>query len=93
VLLYCAFRAYLLPVKAVIALEVPLMIFCLSFGLSMDYELFLLFRIQREYLEHGDNDRGLELVPGPPSDRRRPQKFRRRSSPIKDSPPSDISRS
>ncbi len=40
-----------------IALEVPMMIFCLSFGLSMDYELFLLFRIQREYLKHGDNDR------------------------------------
>ena len=42
---------------AAIALEVPLMIFCLSFGLSMDYELFLLFRIQREYLAHGDNQR------------------------------------
>jgi RND superfamily putative drug exporter len=91
-LLYLAFRSYLLPVKAVlanllaiaagygvvvamfqfgwlhglvglerpftsIALEIPLMIFCLSFGLSMDYELFLLFRIQREYLAHGDNDR------------------------------------
>ena len=26
------------------------MVFCLSFGLSMDYELFLLFRIQQEYL-------------------------------------------
>ena len=25
------------------------MVFCLSFGLSMDYELFLLFRIQQEY--------------------------------------------
>ena len=24
---------------------------------TMDYELFLLFRIQREYLERGDNDR------------------------------------
>jgi len=92
VLLYTAFRSYLLPVKAVvanllaiaagyglvvaifqfgwlhrliglegsfaaIALEVPLMIFCLSFGLSMDYELFLLFRIRREYLTSGDNDR------------------------------------
>jgi RND superfamily putative drug exporter len=91
-LLYTAFRSYLLPIKAVlanllaiaagyglvvaifqfgwlhgliglegsfaaIALEVPLMIFCLSFGLSMDYELFLLFRIRREYLRHGDNDR------------------------------------
>ena len=34
-----------------------MMIFCLSFGLSMDYELFLLFRIRREFLLHGDNDR------------------------------------
>ncbi len=42
---------------ASIPLEVPLMIFCLSFGLSMDYELFLLFRIQRQYALHGDNDR------------------------------------
>jgi uncharacterized membrane protein YdfJ with MMPL/SSD domain len=91
-LLFVAFRSYLLPLKAVaanmlaiaagygvvvaicqfgwlhslvglerpfssIALEIPLMIFCLSFGLSMDYELFLLFRIRREYLAHGDNDR------------------------------------
>jgi RND superfamily putative drug exporter len=40
-----------------IPLEVPMMVFCLSFGLSMDYELFLLFRIKREYdLDH-DNDR------------------------------------
>ncbi|MDE2296468.1 MAG: MMPL family transporter [Gammaproteobacteria bacterium] len=92
VLLFAAFRSYLLPIKAVaanllaigagygavvavfqfgwfgrlvglehpfgaIALEVPMMIFCLSFGLSMDYELFLLFRIRREYLVHGDNAR------------------------------------
>lgn len=92
VLLYAAFRSFLLPIKAVlanllaiaagfgavvaifqfgwlhglvglerpftsIALEIPLMIFCLSFGLSMDYELFLLFRIQKEYREQGDNDR------------------------------------
>ncbi|MDP9083725.1 MAG: MMPL family transporter [Pseudomonadota bacterium] len=92
VLLFSAFRSFVLPIKAVIAnfmaiaagygvvvaifqfgwlhglvglehpfasipLEVPLMIFCLSFGLSMDYELFLLFHIQREYLKHGDNNR------------------------------------
>ena len=92
VLLFAAFRSYLLPLKAVVAnsmaigagygvvvaifqfgwlhglvglehpfssipLEVPLMIFCLSFGLSMDYELFLLFRIQREYHKHCDNNR------------------------------------
>jgi len=40
-----------------IPLEVPMMIFCLSFGLSMDYELFLLFRIKREYAIDQDNKR------------------------------------
>ncbi|MDP9066687.1 MAG: MMPL family transporter [Pseudomonadota bacterium] len=40
-----------------IPLEVPMMVFCLSFGLSMDYELFLLFRIQCEYDIDADNDR------------------------------------
>jgi RND superfamily putative drug exporter len=92
VLLFAAFRSYLLPIKAVVTnlfavaagigavvavfqfgwcnglvglekpftaipLEVPMMVFCLSFGLSMDYELFLLFRIQREYSKDADNDR------------------------------------
>ena len=94
VLLFLAFRSYLLPLKAVlanllaigagygvvvaifqfgwmhtwiglerpfasVALEIPLMIFCLSFGLSMDYELFLLKRIQAEYARHGDNERAI----------------------------------
>jgi RND superfamily putative drug exporter len=40
-----------------IPLEVPMMVFCLSFGLSMDYELFLLFRIRREYLIDHNNNR------------------------------------
>jgi RND superfamily putative drug exporter len=40
-----------------IPLEVPMMVFCLSFGLSMDYELFLLFRIKRAYIAECDNDR------------------------------------
>jgi RND superfamily putative drug exporter len=91
-MLFAAFRSFLLPVKAVlmnllavaagmgavvavfqlgwlnglvglehpvstIPLEIPLMVFCLSFGLSMDYELFLLFRIQQEYYRDRDNDR------------------------------------
>jgi RND superfamily putative drug exporter len=91
-LLFLAFRSYLLPIKAVITnlsavaagigavvavfqfgwlngliglerpftaipLEVPIMVFCLSFGLSMDYELFLLFRIKHEYAVDHDNDR------------------------------------
>jgi putative drug exporter of the RND superfamily len=41
------------PVTAIPG-EIPLMVFCLSFGLSMDYELFLLFRVQREYLRDCD---------------------------------------
>ncbi|HEX4151129.1 MAG TPA: MMPL family transporter [Steroidobacteraceae bacterium] len=92
IMLFFAFRSYLLPVEAVlmnllavaagigavvavfqfgwlngivglerpfvsIPLEVPMMVFCLSFGLSMDYELFLLFRIKRAYAVEGDNDR------------------------------------
>jgi RND superfamily putative drug exporter len=36
-----------------------MMIFCLSFGLSMDYELFLLFQIEREYRRDRDNDRAV----------------------------------
>jgi putative drug exporter of the RND superfamily len=91
-MLFAAFRSFLLPIKAVlmnllavaagmgavvavfqfgwlnglvglehpvstIPLEIPLMVFCLSFGLSMDYELFLLFRIQHEYYRDRDNDR------------------------------------
>jgi len=40
-----------------IPLEVPIMVFCLSFGLSMDYELFLLFQIQHEFDIDGNNDR------------------------------------
>jgi putative drug exporter of the RND superfamily len=40
-----------------IPLEIPLMVFCLSFGLSMDYELFLLFRIQQEYAHDQNNNR------------------------------------
>jgi RND superfamily putative drug exporter len=42
------------------------MVFCLSFGLSMDYELFLLFRIQQEYARDQNNERatveGLTVV-------------------------------
>ena len=34
---------------------VPILLFCSVFGLSMDYELFLLSRIQEEYQRTGDN--------------------------------------
>jgi putative drug exporter of the RND superfamily len=34
---------------------VPIMMFAILFGLSMDYEVFLLSRVREEYVEHGDN--------------------------------------
>ncbi len=35
---------------------IPLMLFAILFGLSMDYEVFLLSRVREEYLKSGDND-------------------------------------
>ena len=37
-----------------IPLTVPLMVFCFSFGISMDYEVFLLSAIKREYRRSGN---------------------------------------
>jgi RND superfamily putative drug exporter len=41
---------------------VPMIMFAILFGLSMDYEVFLLSRIREEYLRHGDN--GLAVADG-----------------------------
>ena len=38
---------------------IPLMLAAIVFGLSMDYEVFLLSRIQEEYRAHGDNSRSI----------------------------------
>ena len=38
-----------------IASFVPVMMFAILFGLSMDYEVFLLSRIREEYLKSGDS--------------------------------------
>ncbi|HET8661639.1 MAG TPA: MMPL family transporter [Micromonosporaceae bacterium] len=38
---------------------VPLLMFCVAFGLSMDYEVFVLARIREEYLRTGDNTRAV----------------------------------
>ena len=35
---------------------IPMFMFALLFGLSMDYEVFLLSRVREEYLVTGDND-------------------------------------
>jgi RND superfamily putative drug exporter len=34
---------------------IPILLFCVLFGLSMDYEVFLLSRIREEWLESKDN--------------------------------------
>ncbi|GAB2913755.1 MMPL family transporter [Nonomuraea fastidiosa] len=38
---------------------VPLMLFAVLFGLSMDYEVFLLTAVRQSYLRHGDNARAV----------------------------------
>jgi RND superfamily putative drug exporter len=43
------------PPLAAIPPVVPLLMFCLSFGLSMDYEVFLLRAVQRRWRQSGDN--------------------------------------
>ena len=37
-------------------LTTPILMFCIAFGLSMDYEVFLLSRIKEEYDRTGDNE-------------------------------------
>jgi len=37
----------------------PVMMFAVLFGLSMDYEVFLLSRMREEYLSHGETDRAI----------------------------------
>jgi RND superfamily putative drug exporter len=39
----------------------PILMFCLSFGMSMDYEVFLLSRIREEWLTSGDNQHAVAV--------------------------------
>ncbi|WP_431028277.1 MMPL family transporter [Lysinibacillus sp. LZ02] len=41
--------------EVTIALIIPVIVFCLVFGLSMDYEVFLISRIQEEYEKGAEN--------------------------------------
>jgi len=43
----------------VIPTTVPIVIFSILFGLSRDYEIFLISRIRSLFLENGDNDRSI----------------------------------
>ena len=38
---------------------IPMFMFAILFGLSMDYEVFLLSRVREEYLRTGDNTRAV----------------------------------
>lgn len=49
------------PLQA-IPRTIPIIIFCITFGLSMDYEVFLLSRIRESFATHGDN--GLAVAEG-----------------------------
>jgi RND superfamily putative drug exporter len=42
-------------------LTTPILMFCVAFGLSMDYEVFLLSRIREEYARTGDNRAAVPL--------------------------------
>ena len=41
--------------------SMPILMFCIAFGLSMDYEVFLLSRIKEEYDRTGDNTLAVQL--------------------------------
>ena len=40
---------------------IPILMFCIAFGLSMDYEVFLLSRIKEEHDRSGDNTRAVAI--------------------------------
>ena len=57
-----------------IAASTPILMFCIAFGLSMDYEVFLLSRIKEEHDRTGDNTRSVADRPRA----HRPHRHRRR---------------
>jgi putative drug exporter of the RND superfamily len=44
-----------------LSLDMPILMFCVAFGLSMDYEVFLLSRIKEEYERTGDNEHSVAV--------------------------------
>ena len=48
------------PASGVVTTWVPIAAFAFLFGLSMDYEVFILSRMKEAYDEHGDTDRAVE---------------------------------
>ena len=39
--------------------SIPILMFCIAYGLSMDYEVFILSRIKEEYDQTGDNEKAV----------------------------------
>jgi uncharacterized membrane protein YdfJ with MMPL/SSD domain len=52
-------RVFGFPEKMPVTTWVPVFLFVILFGLSMDYEVFLLSRIRESYLASGDNSRAV----------------------------------
>ncbi|MGW1025250.1 MMPL family transporter [Streptomyces sp. NPDC002577] len=48
-------------VTGMVDITIPVLMFCVAFGLSMDYEVFLLSRIKEVYAETGDNTRAVAM--------------------------------
>jgi putative drug exporter of the RND superfamily len=69
ILLTVAFRSVVIAAKAAIGLQstlpipayVPMLVFCIVFGLSMDYEVFLLSRVHEAWLDTGDAHRAVAI--------------------------------
>jgi RND superfamily putative drug exporter len=49
--------AFAVSAVGYVSATVPVLIFCVVFGISMDYEVFLITRIMEEYEASGDNER------------------------------------
>jgi RND superfamily putative drug exporter len=48
-------------VTGMVNITIPVLMFCVAFGLSMDYEVFLISRIKEVYTETGDNTRAVAV--------------------------------
>ncbi|NMM92305.1 hypothetical protein B2J88_50095 [Rhodococcus sp. SRB_17] len=44
-----------------LVVSIPPLVFCVAFGLSMDYEVFMLSRIREEWLKTGDNEESVAV--------------------------------
>ena len=67
-----------IPATGSITAWIPLMVFAFLFGLSMDYEVFILARMREEYDATGDTDEAVDPRHRP----HRPPRHERRADPV-----------